>query len=334
GDGALVDRAAVNRQLAGAVDRDGAAGVVEGDALNNAQRAAGQHLDGLAVGDGLGEELIAGAADVDGAVIVEDAVGELRRSDQVERADSAGDVVVEDGDGALLDRAAVTRQLAGAVDRDGAAGVVEGDALNNAQRAAGQHLDGLAVGDGLGEELIAGAADVDGAVIVEDAVGELRRSDQVERADSAGDVVVEDGDGALVDRAAVNRQLAGAVDRDGAAGVVEGDALNNAQRAAGQHLDGLAVGDGLGEELIAGAADVDGAVIVEDAVLQEVCALKIQRTVDGDSPAGNAARPAIVEIRAKRQRRTLVNDDLTGACICDIDEDIERATLQVNRPGV
>src|SRR6202043_3236759 len=216
GDGAVVDRAAVNRQRAGAVDRDLAAGVVERAARHDGERAAGQYLNEAVIVDRLGGELVGGAADVDGAVVGERAVGEHRAADQVKRADRRADG--GNGDGAVVDRAAVNRQGAGAVDRDLAAGVVERAARHDGERAAGQYLNEAVIVDRLGGELVGGAADVDGAVVGERAVGEHRAADQVKRADRRADG--GNGDGAVVDRAAVSPQLAGAVDRDLAAGVV------------------------------------------------------------------------------------------------------------------
>ena len=266
GDGALVDAGVVERQRAGRVDRNLAGVVVDGAVQIDGQRAAGQHLDGAGVGDVVVVERIAGVGDVDRAVIVEGAVREHPVAGQVERADGGGGVVVEDVDGALVDGGVVERQRAERVDRDGAGVVVDGAVQIDGQRAAGQHLDVLGVGDDLVVERIAGVGDVDRAVIVEGAVREHPVAGQMQRAHVAGAVVVEHGDGAVVDRGGVDGHDAERVDRDVAAGVVDGAGQIDGQRAVRQHLDGAGVGDGLVVERIAGAADVDGAGIVERAV--------------------------------------------------------------------
>src|SRR5207248_2753051 len=155
--------AVIDRQGAERVDRDLAAGVVDGAAGNDGQRAAAQNLDQAVVVDALGVELVGGAAGVDGAVIGQGAVAQSRRLDQSGRAGLRA--VARVPYTTLFRSAVIDRQGAERVDRDLAAGVVDGAAGNDGQRAAAQNLDQAVVVDALGVELVGGAAGVDGAVI-------------------------------------------------------------------------------------------------------------------------------------------------------------------------
>ena len=232
------------------------------------------------------------------------------------------------GDGAGGDGRAVQRQRPGALDRDAAAaGVVQRRDQVDQQRPG--HVDVAGVGDGLVVQRIAGAAGVDLMGVGERAVLQHRRAGQIERA------VV--GDEAGGDRGAVQRQRAGALDRDAAAaGVVDGAGVNE-QRAG--NIDIAGVGDGLVKQLVAAAAGVDLTGIAEMTVLQEVVALKLQRTVDGNGAPGDCAdnAGAVEGIGAQRHRRAGIDGDLARSGeqeIGDVDEHVERATLDIDRPGI
>src|SRR4029079_12411394 len=307
GDGAVVDGGGIDGQGAERVDGDVAVGVVHRAGEIDGERAVGQHLDQPGVGDVLVVEFVAGAGGVDGAVVVEDAVLEHRAAGQVDCADGvvAGvarrAVVVEcDGDGAVVDGGGIDGQGAERVDGDVAVGVVHRAGEIDGERAVGQHLDQPGVGDVLVVEFVAGAGGVDGAVVVEDAVLEHRAAGQVDCADGvvAGvarrAVVVEcDGDGAVVDGGGIDGQGAERVDGDVAVGVVHRAGEIDGERAVGQHLDQPGVGDVLVVEFVAGAGGVDGAVVVEDAVLEHRAAGQVD-CADG-VVAGVARRAVVVE---------------------------------------
>ena len=171
-------------------------------------------------------------------------------------------VRLENGDGAVVDGGVVDGQRAERVDRDvGRCSLLDAPVSSMpmvrrrvSRRAAGvcsTSMFSVLVTVSLWCRCaLPGAGDVDDAVIVENAVGEHPVADQVERAVIVA-AVLENGDGALVDAGVVERQRAERVDRNLAGVVVDGAVQIDGQRAAGQHLDVLGVGDVLVVERIA-----------------------------------------------------------------------------------